>query len=317
VKVTIDLNKLLEEGKINQAEYEKFSQFAARSTSALAFNILVGFGVIAVSGAILALIPDPTTAVILGLLICAVGITLVYSRYEKWTVLANICILVGALLFGGGVVTAGEGSIESFLLVAAAFAFTSVFARSSLLAVLAVLALSSSLGTRTGYADATYFLGMNEPALSVILFTIFSIATYQLSKRLAADFQAIAIAASRTGVFLVNFGFWIGSLWGDSPGRNMDLDQAQWLPQQGAVVITDWVFASLWAIALIAAGIWAWKRNRRWLVNVVAVFGAIHFYTQWFERLGASAETVLIAGLLALGFAIGLKTLNAKLQNGG
>jgi hypothetical protein len=49
------------------------------------------------------------------------------------------------------------------------------------------------------------------------------------------------------------------------------------------------------------------------LVNVVAVFGGIHFYTQWFERLGASAETVLIAGLLALGFAVGLRALNARL----
>ena len=314
MKITIDLDKLLEEGKISQAEYEKFSQFAARSTSALAFNILVGFGVIAVSGATLALIPNPTTAIVLGLVICAVGIALVYSRYENWKVLANICILVGALLFGGGVVTTGDGSIGSFLLVAAAFAVAGIFARSSLLTVLAILALSSCLGARSGYADATYFLGIKEPTLTVALFTIFSIAAYQLSKRLAADYQAIAIAASRTGVFLVNFGFWIGSLWGDSLWDDRDLDQAPWPPQQGEIVIADWVFAALWAVALIAAGVWAWKRNRRWLVNVVAVFGAIHFYTQWFERLGASAETVLIAGLLALGFAIALRTLNAKLR---
>jgi hypothetical protein len=46
------------------------------------------------------------------------------------------------------------------------------------------------------------------------------------------------------------------------------------------------------------------------LVNVAAVFAAIHFYTQWFERLDASALSVLIAGLLALGFAVGLRALN-------
>jgi hypothetical protein len=73
-----------------------------------------------------------------------------------------------------------------------------------------------------------------------------------------------------------------------------------------------WVFALVWAIALLAAGIWAWKLDRRWLVNVVAVFGAIDFYTQWFERLGASPATVLIAGLTALVFAIGLRAFNAK-----
>jgi hypothetical protein len=300
MKVTIDLDKLLEEGKINQVEYDKFAQFSARGTAALAFNILVGFGVIAVSGAILALLPNPTTAIALGLVICATGIALVYARHEQWMVLANICVVVGALLFGGGIIKAGEGSVGSFLLVAAAFAGAGVLARSWLLTVLAVLALSSCLGARTGYLHATYFLGIQEPTLTVLLFTIFSIGTYQLSKRLAADYQGIAIAASRTGVFLVNFGFWIGSLWGDRK-------------QGGEIVIADWVFAGLWAIALIAAGVWAWKRNRRWLVNVVAVFGGIHFYTQWFERLGASAETVLIAGLLALGFAIGLRALNTRL----
>ena len=61
MKVTIDLGKLLEEGKIGQAEYDKFSQFSARGTASLAFNILVGFGVIAVSGAALALLPTTTT----------------------------------------------------------------------------------------------------------------------------------------------------------------------------------------------------------------------------------------------------------------
>ena len=301
MKVAIDLDKLLEEGKINQAEYDKFSQFAARDTAALTFNILVGFGVIAVSGATLALLPTPTTAVVLGLVVCAAGIALIHARYEHWMVLAHICVLVGALLFGGGVIKAEEGSVGSFLLVAAVFAGTGIFTRGSLLTVLAVLALSSCLGARTGYFHATYFLGIQEPALTVVFFTAFSILAFQLSKRLAAAYQAVAIAASRTGVFLVNFGFWIGSLWGDRK-------------QGGEVVIADWVFAGLWAIALIVAGVWAWRHNRRWLVNVVAVFGGIHFYTQWFERLGASAQTVLIAGLLALGFAIGLRTLNAKLR---
>jgi hypothetical protein len=300
MKVTIDLDKLLEEGSITQAEYEKFSQFAAGHTTALAFNILVGFGVVAVSGSGLALLPTPITAIALGLLVCALGIGLIHRRYERWKVLANVCVVVGALLLGGGIVTAAEGSVGSFLLVAAAFGVAGVVARSALLTVLAVLALSSCMGTRTGYFHAAYFLGIEEPTLTVVLFALFSLLTYRLSKRLSADYQGLALAASRTGVFLVNFGFWIGSLWGDTlPG--------------GALVIPDYAFAAIWAVALIAAGVWAWRSNRRWLVNLVAVFAAIHFYTQWFERLGASAGTVLIAGLLALAFAIGLRTLNARL----
>ncbi len=300
MKVTLDLDKLLEEGNISQAEYDKFSRFSASGTATLAFNILIGFGVIAVSGAALALLPTSTTAIALGLLVCAAGTALVYWRHAQWIVLANICVVVGALLFGGGAVSAADGSVASFLLVSAVFASAGIVARSSLLTVLAVLALSSCVGARTGYFHATYFLGIKEPTLTVALFTLFSIGTYQLSKHLPADFHGLAIAASRTGVFLVNFGFWIGSLWGDRLDGNK-------------YVIADWVFAMLWAIALIATGAWAWKHNRRWVINVVAVFGAIHFYTQWFERLGASPETVLIAGLLALGFAVGLRALNLKL----
>ena len=52
--------------------------------------------------------------------------------------------------------------------------------------------------------------------------------------------------------------------------------------------------------------------NRRWVVNVAAVFGAIHFYTQWFERLGATPLSVLLGGLLMLGFALGLWAFNRE-----
>src|SRR5262245_22359799 len=115
MKITIDLDKLLEEGKITREEYNKFSQFAAHSTATLAFNILIGFGVIAVSGATLALFPSPLTAVALGLMIAAAGIALVYAGSKQWSVLANMCVMVGALLFGGGIIKAADGSASSFL----------------------------------------------------------------------------------------------------------------------------------------------------------------------------------------------------------
>ena len=54
MKVTLDLDQLLADGKITRAEYEKLGQLAAKSTGSLAFNMLIGFGVIAVSGAALA-----------------------------------------------------------------------------------------------------------------------------------------------------------------------------------------------------------------------------------------------------------------------
>lgn len=301
MKVTLDLDLLLQEQKISRDEYDRLSEFAAKSTGSLAFNILIGFGVVAVSGATLALVPTPTTAVIIGSLVMIGGLVLLRSGLGQWSALANICVLIGALMMGGGITIAAEGSLYSILLVTAVLTVAAIIARSGLLAVLATLMLSASIGAKTGYFHASYFLVIEEPVITISLFFILSVGLFLLSKRLSADYERIAIASSRTGVFLVNFGFWVGSLWGD---RTVT----------GEVIVPEIVFSVTWAIALIATAIWAWRSNRRWVLNVIAVFGGIHFYTQWFEILGATPGTVLIAGLLALGFAVALKSINKTMK---
>ncbi len=70
--------------------------------------------------------------------------------------------------------------------------------------------------------------------------------------------------------------------------------------------------ASAGRVALIAAGVWAASVNRRWLVNIAAAFGAIHFYTQWFERLGATPASVLLGGVVMLAIALALWTFNRR-----
>ena len=302
MKVILDLDKLLSEGKITQTEYDRFRELASDSAGSLAFNILIGFGVIAVSGAALALVPTPTTAIAIGVCILFAGLALLRRGLDQWKVLTNICILVGALMSGGGVVTIAEGSLASILVVTAIFAVASVFARSALLAVLATLMLSASIGARTGYFHASYFLVIQEPTITIVIFAILAIGLYQLSKKLSSELERLAIVSARTSVFLANFGFWVGSLWGERS-------------HEGGVLIPDLVFSFLWATALITTAIWAWKRSRRWVLNTVATFGGIHFYTQWFEYLGASPGTVLIAGLLALGCAVGLRSINAKMKD--
>lgn len=182
MKITLDLDQLLSEEKINQTEYEKLSRLAAKSTGSLAFNILIGFGVIAVSGAALALAPAPATAIVIGLLILIAGLALLSSSWEQWMVLSNICILVGALMTGGGIITEFKGSLASILSVTAIFAVAGIVARSTLLAILATLMLSASIGARTSYLHASYFLKIQEPTITVVLFSALAIGLYQLSK---------------------------------------------------------------------------------------------------------------------------------------
>ena len=45
-------------------------------------------------------------------------------------------------------------------------------------------------------------------------------------------------------------------------------------------------------------------------------FGSIHFYTQWFQTLGAEPLTIFLGGIIAIGIAILLKRLN-KTDTGG
>jgi hypothetical protein len=319
MKVTLDLSKLVEEGKITPAEAERLRLLAAQETGSLGINILIGFGVVAVSAGIVSLVPTPLVGAGVGGAMFALGLTLTLMRAEQWALLAQICVVIGALIAAAGGLALGGGSMTSLLLVTAALAVASVVARSNLLMATAVLALAASLGARTGYWHATYALAIYEPALTVVLFSALALATYHLSKRFGADYERLALTAARTSVFLVNLGFWIGSLWGDRLLLMRALISGEPASASGAaavkaVVIPDWTFSLAWALALAGVGVWGAMANRRWVVNIAAVFAAIHFYTQWFERLGASPVSILLGGLILLGVALGLFTFNRRTE---
>src|SRR5579864_3606203 len=84
LKITLDLSKLLEEGKLTPEEVERLKVLAARDTGSLAINILVGFGVVAVSAGAVALVPSPLTALVLGLGVFVVGLGFTLHRDERW-----------------------------------------------------------------------------------------------------------------------------------------------------------------------------------------------------------------------------------------
>lgn len=314
MKITLDLSRLLEEGKLTPEEAERLKALAARDTGSLAINILVGFGVVAVSAGAVALMPSALTALALGLAVFAIGLVFTFQHDERWSLVTQICLVVGALMFCGGVLALGDGALSAMLVVTAALALAAVVARSSLLMAAAVLALGACLGARAGYWHATYALAIYEPAVTVVLFSALGLATYAVSKKLPAEYERLALAAARTSVFMVNFGFWIGSLWGDNLRliRSLIHNDPSILSSgvNGPDIIAPFMFSIGWAIVLIAAAVWGMRANRRWVVNVAAVFGAIHLYTQWFDRLGPGPLAFIVGGLLMLVFAYALWALN-------
>jgi iron complex transport system permease protein len=309
MKVVLDLSQLLEDGEITQAEADKLKRLSVKSTGSLAFNILIGFGVIAVAIGAIALVPDAITGIVLGAIVLGFGLFILHQSPVEWGVLGNICVILGALGLGGGIVYMTEGSVWAFLGCAVGFAVAGVVARSGLLIALAILALSSVLGARTGYFHASYFLGIKEPTLTIVAFSLITLACYQVSLMVGAAYERLALMAARVSILLVNFGFWIGSLWGD---RLEQLGPLFGRGETNPIFISRPVFGIGWALALIAFAVWAMRNDRRWVVNVCAVFGAIHFYTQFFEKLGANPITILLAGVTALGIAIAIWQFNKK-----
>jgi len=154
---------LLSEGKISEDEHNKFSSLSAQTTGSLGFSILIVFGIISVVSGLMVMIPSASTAIFFGVVVFALGFAIRQSQSEQWDVLGTICISLGALFIGGGILylaaeNIGEGdfNVLLILLVVLIYVAGSVLAKSSFLMVLAVLLSSTLIGAMTGYGYASY-----------------------------------------------------------------------------------------------------------------------------------------------------------------
>jgi len=291
MKIVLDIDKLLADGEINRAEYEKLLALSSHSAASSAFNLLIGFGVIAIAAGVIALVPN--LAEIVGFALAVSSLSLRTHRREEWRLLSTICLVVGALILAGALVARTDGHYLTFTGIGVGFLGVSFPIGSGLLACLGTLALASAVGAGTAYSHASYFIWVERPTIAILLFTIAAVGFYHASVRLPNIPARSALFASRTSVFLVNLGFWIGSLWGD---RLYSLPPA--------------LFSLTWTAGIIGAGIWAVRNHRLWLLNVSAVFGGIHFYTQYFSILGFHPLSILLGGIGAVLSALALWRVN-------
>jgi iron complex transport system permease protein len=293
MKITLDITDLVERGELTASEAERLKGLAAKGSGALGSNIFLSFGAVAIALGVGLFFPHPASAVVVGLLFFGAGFALRLARAQTWFVLAQSLMTIGAIAVAAGVWVITLGAVEALIGLTIAFALAAVAARSGLLAALAVLTLASALGSGTAYWFATYGVWVTRPALSIIVLGLVTLALHLVSLRLPAGYERLAIVGERTAILLMNVAFLVGSLFGD---EEFNLDRM--------------VFIIGWALALIAVGVWAIRANRRWVVNTAAVFGALHFYTQWFERLGVDPLSVVGGGLLLIGFGVALRWFN-------
>lgn len=313
MKILIDLDTLERDGVLTPELAATLRAHATRDTGSTAINLLLAFGAIAIAAGMLALVPSSAFAAFFGAGFILLG-WLVEKQYAaQWGKLGGIWMIVGALILSTAIGALLDHPFIAPLVAAGILGGVSVLAKSRLLIALTPLALAAAIGGSTGYWHACYAITVREPTLTILLFSGLAYGAWQYAKPRTGLHHHLAVIFARMCVILVNFGFWIGSLWGDTPGKLWhDPATIDMFSRYGTQQIPAIVFILGWAVALLLAGAWAAKHGRRFMVNTVAVFAAIHFYTQWFEHIGMHPVSVIIAGVATIGFGLALWRYNRR-----
>lgn len=297
MKVTLDLTDLVTRGEITREESERLARLGARDTGSLGSNILLGFGTIAVALGGGFLFPSAQAVIVIGVILFIAGLALILNKQTKWLVFAQICVTVGALGIVGGTSFLSDGNFYVNVGLAAGLAAAAFVASSGLLIVIAILEFSVALGSGNAYFGGGYFFWVEQPTQTITVLGVLAVGLYLVSLNLKTGHERVAIIGARAAVLAINLAFLVGSIFGDN--------RLGWP--------ASW-FTIAWAVLLLGVGLWGVVVNRRWVVNAAAVFGAIHFYTQWFEYLGPNPFSVLGGGLLLVVFGLLLRWINAKVH---
>lgn len=318
--IRIDPQQLQAEGLIN-ADMARLMEAHAVPDSrfGLFVNLSLIMGALAVAAGAIALVPDATTGLLLALLaIAAAEMTRRFAPGASLKVLSAGLALMGVLGLAGWIGWQYEDAADTTLpalLITLLLGAGAIWFRSAFLMVLSVLAFGAVFGTGTGYWHACYGLFVEQPSVTIAVFGALAAGLYTLRSRISAAWKALAGIAARTAFFLVNFAFWIGSLWGDDLGsRYRYAEGHDWEAWRAATPhVPEAVFSIGWPLLLVA--IMARSLNGGFLSVTATVFLAIHAYTQYFETFGAHPWTLVVGGIVLVGLAVGAAKLTKPPAN--
>ena len=124
---------------------------------------------------------------------------------------------------------------------------------------------------------------------------------------------------ARMSFIIANFGFWVGSLWGDYVGeylwgRGERSPRQSWEEARAArdafrettIYIQDNIFVVGWALFSIAAIVIGQKLGNRFVALCGVGFLAVNAFTQYFEYFKDEPWALIFGGIALVGVALGL-----------
>lgn len=310
MRVTLDLDHLLAEGRITADEAERLKTLAApgRAASVL-IQVLYILGALGLAGGVVLLKPDPASGIALAV------IALVAAAFAKdradLAVLSNGLSIAGTIGLCGAFALQVEDAVSPLVIHAVMTGLTllsALFFESLFLIALVPLGMTAMLGSGAAYWHAAYGVFIEEPALNAILFAALTGVLFAAGARLTGIRAKQADVAARVSWLITNFALWIGSLWGDTVGNwfaRQTGDVAGADPLKGpGFEIPDWQFVLVWAA--VSLGVIAGFKSNRFVVNASVTFLAINAYTQFFERFSGNPLSLIAGGASLLAAAYGL-----------
>ena len=205
MKIVLNIKELLEEGKINQAEYDKLLSLSKNQTGSLALNLLIGFGIIMVCIGVITLTQTASAALIMGLLTFLIGLFIQFKGTKEWSVLSSCCAISGVLIFAAGinlwVLWAYESDflglansldfLYSQILTTLILMVASAFLLSNILATLSILSTAQLIGAGTSYFTGSYTIWVSSPVATIVVFSALAFLLYYLSRSLVYRYESI------------------------------------------------------------------------------------------------------------------------------
>jgi hypothetical protein len=256
-----------------------------------------------------------------------IGLAMRRIAPETLSVLGGWILLLGAAVHVAGVLTTeSELGLEWLALhYAGAIAIAcGVLLNVRIVTAAAIVPLAAALSSRTFYEHASFGVAIYEATLTIVQMSMLAGLALAISQRYVERIARHARTLGQLALIWINMAFWIGSLWGDvlgfhlwGPRRNSVTGLDAWRTavfdfEAHALVIPADVFAAIWALGILGIGAWGALTARRAVLNIAVTFGGIHFYTQYFERLEATPEAIIIAGVIAILAAWALWSFNRR-----